>query len=326
MPSSYKSYDELTYPVIIIGAGFGGIIMACQLQRKLRLKPHQFLILERHSQAGGTWWINKYPGVACDIPTAWYSISFEQKSDWSTFYPEGPEIFEYANSVIDKYGFRSSISLNTEVVRAVWCEDAQEWAVTMRHLKPGAGDLSGAEKQARVESKGQDAVYGTERTVRCKVLVSAVGGFVEPSPFPANVPGKDTFKGQIVHSARWDENIDLRDKDVVVVGTGCSATQLVPRLLGDEYGAKSVTQLMREPHWVLLKALPPGGTEFWRRWGKFLFTYVPGYRLAIRALIIALAELDWAKFSATGDGAAARARVETQAIEHLKKATPEKVT
>lgn len=108
----------------------------------------------------------------------------------------------------------------------------------------GVGDLSEYDRGQKIKYNGPKSVYVTEEKIRAKILISAVGGLVEPKIWPENIPGQEKFEGEMFHSARWRYDIDLKDKDVVVVGTGCSAAQFVPRLT-KEYGAKSVTQLSK---------------------------------------------------------------------------------
>ncbi|KAH6986650.1 hypothetical protein EDB80DRAFT_818229 [Ilyonectria destructans] len=187
-----------------------------------------FCLLERQSGIGGTWWINTYPGIACDIL----------------------------------------------------------WEVTTRQLLPGLGDLSAAERKRILETEGPSSVFLNETTWTCRLLVSAVGGLVEPAPWPANVAGKDKFQGKVIHSARWDSNTDFRGKNIVVVGTGCSATQLVLRILDSDYGASHVTQLIREPLWVLPRVEPPLGDHFYEKWSLLLCLYIPTYMRAFRAVVI----------------------------------------
>jgi cation diffusion facilitator CzcD-associated flavoprotein CzcO len=90
-------------------------------------------------------------------------------------------------------------------------------------------------------------------------MVSAVGGLVEPRAWPEDVPGKETFEGDIFQSARWNHNVELAGKDVIVIGTGCSTAQFVPLFTKALYRAKSVTQVMRSPPWVGKRPGPPGG-------------------------------------------------------------------
>src|SRR5690349_24635298 len=91
------------YDAVIVGAGFGGIGAAIQLAR---LGHTNLLILEREEDLGGTWHVNRYPGLAVDIPSSTYSYSFEPNPYWSRLFAPGPELKRYAGHVADKYGLR----------------------------------------------------------------------------------------------------------------------------------------------------------------------------------------------------------------------------
>lgn len=146
----------------------------------------------------------------------------------------------------EQYEIVDKIQLNTDVRECKWLESEGVWEVTVQNLVSGAGDLSEYERAQKIKENGPESVYVYQETIRTKVLISAVGGLVEPKVWPESIPGRDKFAGEIFHSARWRYDIDLKDKEVIVIGTGCSAAQFVPRLT-KEYGAKSVTQLMRSP-------------------------------------------------------------------------------
>jgi cation diffusion facilitator CzcD-associated flavoprotein CzcO len=225
-------------------------------------------------------------------PAVFYSLSFCPNPKWSTFHPEGPEIVKYLQGVCDRYQIVDKIQLNTDVRTCTWLESEKVWEVTLQHLVSGAGDLSEYDRAQKIKMEGADRVYVYEEVVRAKVVVSGVGGLVEPKLWPENIPGMETFKGEIFHSARWRYDIDLKDKNVVVIGTGCSAAQFVPRLT-KVYGAKSVTQLMRSPPWVVPRQEPPGGKKGWETWSPILSTYVPGFLRSMRQLIFLGAEYDW---------------------------------
>ena len=139
------------------------------------------------------------------------------------------------------------IQLNTDVRECKWLDSESVWEVTLQHLMVGVGDLSAYDRAQKIKVDGAESVYMAVEKIRAKVLISAVGGLVEPKIWPDSIPGKDEFKGPIFHSARWRYDIDLKGKDVVVVGTGCSAAQFVPHLT-KTYGAKSVTQLLSLIH------------------------------------------------------------------------------
>jgi cation diffusion facilitator CzcD-associated flavoprotein CzcO len=158
--------------------------------------------------------------VACDIPAPFYSFSFCQNPNWTSFHPPGPEIVQYYHDVCQKYKITDKFELNTDVEQCRWLEDEQIWEVTLKRLVAGMGDLSSKERAKIVKEKGESAVYSESEVVRAKVLISAVGGLVEPKGWPDEIPGLESFKGPVFHSARWDEKADLTDKNVVVVGTG----------------------------------------------------------------------------------------------------------
>lgn len=213
--------------------------------------------------------------------------------------------------------------MNTDVRECTWLEAEQVWEVKLQHLVSGAGDLSEHDRSSKVREEGAQSVYVSHETVRCKVLVSAVGGLVEPQTWPERVPGKETFAGPIFHSARWRYDVDLKDKEVIVVGTGCSAAQFVPQLT-KKYGAKSVTQLMRSPPWVVPRVNPPFGKRNWEKWSPWLNTHVPGFLSAIRMAIFLGAEYDWRLFGSEKYHEKERKKVEEKLLAHMRKTVPKK--
>ena len=115
--------------VLIIGAGFGGIGLAIQLDKA---GQGDFLILEKAAEVGGTWRDNHYPGAACDVPSHLYSYSFEPKADWSRKYAPQAEIHGYIRHCVDKYGLANRIRCNTEVSHAEFDEAKGLWQVHTR--------------------------------------------------------------------------------------------------------------------------------------------------------------------------------------------------
>ncbi|KAI9727558.1 MAG: hypothetical protein M1828_006500 [Chrysothrix sp. TS-e1954] len=294
-----NGYDEdaLTYyPIVIIGAGESGIAMGCQLKEVLGFD--QFRIFDRQAGAGGTWWINRYPGVACDVPALFYSFSFAPNYKWSSFHPPGPEIVKYLNDTAADYGIADKIQCNTDIEGCNWVESDKCWEVHLRHMTPGSGDLSVKERKKKMEREGESSVFTGRETVRAKIVVSCVGGLVEPNDFPQDIPGRENFKGKVFHSARWDYSVDFNDKNVVVVGTGCSAAQFVPRLTKAPFNAKSVTQLMRSPPWVEPRPDPPGGEKGWADWSPTILSTVPGLGYSLRFLLFIGAE--WTGYTIFG--------------------------
>ena len=207
-----------------------------------------------------------------------------------------------------------------------WLEDEELWEAKLVHMVPGTGDLSRRDREKLMKANGRQAVYLNEETVRAKVVCSAAGGFVEPNNWPESILGRDQFEGDIFHSGRWNHDVDLKDKDVIVVGTGCSAAQFVPLLTQDPYNVKSVTQVMRSPPWVIPKPAPPFvGEEWWENKSQWWFTRVPGLSKLVRTLIFLYSETDFYNHFGRGPKSInRREKVEATLIEHMKKTVPEK--
>jgi cation diffusion facilitator CzcD-associated flavoprotein CzcO len=214
--------------------------------------------------------------------------------------------------------------LNTDVSICKWLKEEEVWEITLHHMVPGVGDLSSKDRARKEKAQGERSVWAATETIRAKVLISAVGGIVEPRDAPSDVPGWDNFKGDVFHSARWNYNVDFNNKDVVVVGTGCSAAQFVPRLTKAPFNAKSVTQIMRSPPWVVNRQTPPGGDEAWKKWSPTVFKYVPGLLKLIRFNVAATAEWDWRLFGGGEFNDRERKKLEVKLLEHMKKSVPEK--
>src|SRR5262249_53730743 len=111
---------------------------------------HSFLIIEKSSEIGGTWWENRYPGCACDIPSHLYSFSFEPSSNWSRMYPGQQEIHEYLKGCVARHGLAPHIRLNTRFEEAVWDQSAAAWRVKTS---------GGVQIEARVLVSGMGALH-----------------------------------------------------------------------------------------------------------------------------------------------------------------------
>jgi cation diffusion facilitator CzcD-associated flavoprotein CzcO len=201
--------------VIVIGAGFGGIAAAIELQQ------HGFedvTILDAAPELGGTWLHNAYPGAACDVPSHLYSYSFAQRRDWSRLCSPQEEILEYLRAVARRFGVDRRIVPDAAVTACTWDDAAARWTV--------------------------ETADG--RTFEAAAVVVATGQLHQPA-FP-RIRGAETFAGHTFHTARWDHDYDLRGKRVAIIGTGASAVQIVPEI------AKQVGRLVvfqRTGNWFL---------------------------------------------------------------------------
>lgn len=318
---AYDKDAHMYYPVVVIGAGESGVAMGCRLKEALGFD--QFRIFERQSGIGGTWWINRYPGVACDIPAIFYSFSFAPKKNWTTLHPPGREIAQYLADVCEKYQIVDKIQFNTDVTEIRWIQEDEEWEVTLSHMVHGTGDMSKKDRDALIAQEGKRSVFVEMEVVRAKVVVSGVGGLVEPNTWPQDIPGIDSFQGEVMHTARWDKNVDLKGKNVVVVGSGCSAAQVVPELPG--LGVKSAVQLMRTPPWVQPNLMEEGQLRWWEKWSPTLMTNVPGLAHTARSLLFFRLEWDFLRlFKNSSISSRHRPSTEQLFLRHMRRLAPEK--
>lgn len=205
------------FKVLVVGAGMMGINLAIKLQQA----GFDFTVVERLAAVGGNWLENVYPGAAVDTPSRVYSYSFEPNASWTKYYPTGQEFLSYLDRVADKYNVADRIDFNTTVGGAVWDKDSKLWTVT-------------------AERDGRTVTY------RVNVLIMATGPNNNPN-YP-DVKGLDRFQGPVMHSARWDNSVDLTGKKVVLVGTGCSGIQ-VATAMADKVGEMVIVQ--RQPEHLI---------------------------------------------------------------------------
>ena len=226
-------------------------------------------------------------------PAAMYSYSFAPLYTTEQFYPSGAEIVKYFKGVATQYKLMDKIQLNTDVTELRWIESDHEWQVTLSCMVEGMGDLSEIDRKQKIAKHGREAVYVSEVKVRAKVVISCVGILVEPNAWPSNIPGRETFHGEVVHCARWRKEIDFCGKDVVVLGSGCSAAQVVPSLLNPPFDVKSVTQIMRSPPWIMPRFEEPFGKKKYARYAPTIMRYFPILGYILRIGIFLLVEVVW---------------------------------
>ncbi|PMD52338.1 4-hydroxyacetophenone monooxygenase [Hyaloscypha bicolor E] len=267
--------------VAIIGAGFSGLGIACQLKKKLNFTD--FMIFERASGLGGTWRSNTYPGCGVDVPAVLYSLSFAPNSNFSKLFPDQDEILSYLQRLAVDFNICSSIRYNISCESAKWQEKTGTWLLKLQ-----------------VSHTGEIIEH------HCKVLISAVGRLVVPNSF--EIPGRGEFHGQIVHSAQWRSDISVKDKDIIVIGNGCSGSQIVPAI-ADE--AKNVYHFMRP-------------MDRWRfgSIGKSMFQYIPILLKLLRFLVFAYLEMTFQSFSLGQTTQQPRSRVRAKANTYVQRSAP----
>src|ERR1044072_801801 len=203
--------------VAIVGAGFGGIAAAVKLKQQ---GQDDIVVLERGDRIGGVWRANVYPGIACDVPSHLYSLSFAPNPDCSKRCAPGSEIRAYLQGVADRFGVTPLIRFNSDVERAAFDEETGRWRLEV--------------------ANGED--------VDAEVLITACGQLTRAA-IPG-LPGLDRFKGPMFPSAHRAETFHPNGKRVAVIGPGASAIQFVPQIAPE---VAHMTIFQRSAPWALGK-------------------------------------------------------------------------
>jgi cation diffusion facilitator CzcD-associated flavoprotein CzcO len=202
--------------IAVVGGGFAGVGAVVMLSRA---GYDDVTVFERGERVGGVWHHNTYPGAACDVPSHLYEFSFEPNPRWSRRYAPQAEIQAYLEDVARRNGVLDRIRTGVEVQSARWDEDRSKWI-----LQTTAGEHE------------------------ADVLVTACGQLSVPSLPP--LKGLDGFEGPAFHTAQWRHDVDLSGKRVAVIGSGCSAIQVVPAIQPE---VDSVAIYQRSPGWTIPK-------------------------------------------------------------------------
>jgi len=229
------------FKVLVIGAGMTGLAAGVKLEEA----GYDWQIIEKNEDVGGTWWENRYPGVGVDTPSHFYSFSFALNSEWRNYHPKGTDMFAYLKRVANEYDLGRNIRFNTMVEKLVWDEKASVWNVTVRKRD------------------------GSEEVIRANAVINGHGP-VNRLKWP-DIAGLDSFKGPRLHTATWDESIDLAGKRVGVIGTGASSAQLIPAIADD---VSELHVFQRSRHWVMPS---PAGDDLVSDGVKFAMRHIPHY-------------------------------------------------
>src|SRR5579871_1395139 len=229
--------------ILVVGAGFGGLLLWHKLS-DAGFTDVRFC--EKGGDVGGTWYWNRYPGIACDVESYSYLPLLEEMGYYPTMkFASGFEILEYCQMMAERSGFYDHCLFHTTVTETVWDETTGHWTV--------------------LTDRGDK--------MRARYVILANG--ILTTPKLARIEGMETFKGQSFHTSRWDYNIDLKGKRVGIIGTGATAVQVIPEI------AKVVKELyvfQRTPSTIDVRdqrATTPEEIEAW--------SHEPGWALARRA-------------------------------------------
>lgn len=209
--------------VIIVGAGLSGIGAAWHLQDKCPQKT--FALLESRQAIGGTWDIHRYPGVRSDSEMYTYAYNFKPWTNTKVI-ADGAAILSYIRETAEENGIDKKVRYGIKVIKADWSDATATWTVHTEQQEDGK------------IKKGK---------LTCNFLLSCAGYYSYASGHIPDFPGRDDFKGSVVHPQDWPEALDYSGKKVVVIGSGATAVTLLPAMADK---AAHVTMLQRTPTYM----------------------------------------------------------------------------
>ena len=210
-----SSPGSATHEVVILGAGMSGLCMGMQLQRA---GMRDFVILEKQEGLGGTWWDNTYPGAHVDVPAPAYAFTFAPNPHWKRRFASAGEIQTYMQQLALRHGLLGHIRFATRIAHARFDDKTGHWDFTTDR-----GDM-----------------------LRSRFFVCSTGPLNQPR-WP-DIPGLELFQGKRLHSARWDHTVPIAGLRAAVIGTGSTASQLIPPIAQQ---AARLHVFQRTANWVL---------------------------------------------------------------------------
>ncbi|KAJ7192847.1 hypothetical protein GGX14DRAFT_25596 [Mycena pura] len=221
--------------IIIVGCGSSGICMMHRL--KTFMKNLEWVCYEKNEDISGTWFENRYPGARCDVPSVVYQFTWAPSSEWTEYYSCSKEIHDYMKSTAEKFGLMERVKLQHEVTSARWNAQTNKWHVM---IKPPCGP-----------SISDTADF----------LVNATG-ILNAWKWP-KINGLDSYRGKLVHTARYPQDLKLDGLNVAILGTGSTGVQVIPTISPT---VKSLTAFIRSSIWVTpgfaAKYAGPNGANF----------------------------------------------------------------
>ncbi|KAK2879979.1 hypothetical protein FQN49_000705 [Arthroderma sp. PD_2] len=232
-----------SFKIIMVGCGPAGIDFLHHAIKEFGSSSGvEFVCFDKNDDVGGTWLENRYPGCACDVPSASYQFPWRPNPDWTKYYSPSKEIWGYFRKIVDEEGMMKYIRLRTAVTHAEWDEDKSKWLITLEE---------------------RDAEHEIVKTwvEECDLFLSGTG-ILNAWKWP-DIPGLKSFNGKLFHTARYDEDYDLKGKRVAVIGSGSSGVQTVASIYND---AARVYTWVRTPTWITAgfgpKFAGKGGSNF----------------------------------------------------------------
>jgi len=210
--------------VIIVGAGLTSIGAAYHLNDKC--PDRSYLLLESRQAIGGTWDLFRYPGIRSDSDMHTLGYSFKPWESKKAI-ADGPAILSYVRETAAENNIEQHIRFGHRLISASWCSKQSLWTLEIR------------------QSESETPVQMT-----CNFLYMCSGYYNYDQPHDPQFPEVDSFKGTLVHPQFWPRDLDYKDKQVVIIGSGATAMTMVPAMTDK---ARQVTMLQRSPTYVLTR-------------------------------------------------------------------------
>lgn len=226
--------DVFDYDVVIIGAGISGINCAYRLQE--RNPELSYIILEGRHEIGGTWSLFKYPGLRSDSDLYTFGFAWRNWTE-NTSIAQGDLIINYVKESAEMFGIDKKILFHHKVNAANWSSDDKAWTIDVT------------------------ANNSTQKTFRGRWLQLCTGYYDYQTPLKASIPGIENFKGEVVHPQFWNKDLNYKDKNVVILGSGATAVTLLPVLAKD---TSHVTMLQRSPSYLMSQPTEDNMEKFFR--------------------------------------------------------------
>ncbi len=270
--------------ILVVGAGFAGLLLW------YRLKAAGFQdvrFCEKGGDVGGTWYWNRYPGIACDVESySYFPLLEEMGYVPSMKFASGFEILEYCQSMAEKFGFYDKCLFHTTVDETKWDEEAARWTV--------------------ITDRGDK--------MRARYVILANG--ILTTPKLAKIDGMEKFQGEAFHTSRWNYHVELEGKRIGIIGTGATSVQAVPEL---SKIAKELHVFQRTPSSIDVRDQRETTDEEREQWAN-----EPGWAVARRERL-ALISAGRTALKGNDDFLAGKVDVNANRKQHATKISPEEL-
>lgn len=243
--------------VLIVGAGLSGVGAAYHLETMC--PGRSYGIVEARERLGGTWDLFRYPGIRSDSDMYTLGYRFRPWKEAAAI-GDGGAILKYVRDTAEAYGIDKKIRYGKKMLKAAWSSADARWTVTL-----------------------SDAATGVEEVITCGFLWLCTGYYSYDAGYLPEFPGRERFKGRVVHPQAWTHDIDYAGKKVVVIGSGATAVTLVPEMAKT---AAHVTMLQRSPSYVMSMPMKDPMTTLLRKlFGVSVAFHVTRWRNVILGII-----------------------------------------